>query len=55
MTLLPYWIGRLLRDIIAMAFVNRAYGMSLAILILLLLGALFSAAQVSAPFIYTLF
>ncbi len=53
--LLPYWIGRLVRDVVAMAFVNRAYGMSLAILGLLVLGALISAAQVSAPFIYTLF
>ena len=53
--LLPYWIGRLVRDVVAMAFVNRAYGMSLAILVFLMLGALISAAQVSAPFIYTLF
>ncbi len=53
--LLPYWISRTVRDIISFGIVNRAPGVSLAILGFLALGALFSAAQVSAPFIYTLF
>jgi len=54
MLLLP-WIGRMLRDILIMGVVNRSLGMSLALLLLLLLGLVIISAQVSAPFIYTLF
>ena len=50
-----YWIGRILLDIIAFGWINRNPALSLALLGLLGLGALFTAAQVSAPFIYTLF
>ena len=53
--LLPYWIQRIVRDVLWMSWVNRAPGLALAILGLMLLGALFSAAQISAPFIYKLF
>lgn len=49
------WAGRLLRDVVAYGVVNRAPGMSLAVIVLLLLGAVVVAAKVSAPFIYTLF
>ena len=35
--------------------VNGTYGMGIAIIGLLLLGVLFSAAQISVPSIYTLF
>lgn len=50
-----YWIGRLMFDIIALGITNRSPAVSVALLGLLLLGALFTAAQASAPFIYTLF
>lgn len=49
------WGGRLLLDVVRMSRVNRSYGLGLSIITLLFLGLLFSAAQVSAPFIYTLF
>ncbi len=50
-----YWVSKLLGDIIALGWVNRAPMLSIALLGLLALGALFTAAQASAPFIYTLF
>lgn len=49
------WSWRLLRDVVRMGVVNRRPGLSLAILLLLVLGLVMGAAQVSAPFIYTLF
>lgn len=50
-----YWIIRLLKDVIILGVVNRSPAVSLALIGLLILGALLTAAQVSAPFIYTLF
>ncbi len=49
------WALRMVKDIIAFGFVNRSYGMSLGLLALLVVGVTIFAAQVSAPFIYTLF
>ena len=53
--LFGYWIGRLLRDVLLLSVANRAYALGLCILLLLLFGVLILGAQVSAPFIYTLF
>ncbi|MCA9538676.1 MAG: hypothetical protein KC620_07290 [Myxococcales bacterium] len=50
-----YWTLRLLRDIALLGIVDSRPGLSLALLLLVLLGLLITAAQVSAPFIYTLF
>ncbi len=49
------WFFRLVKDLIWFGIVNRSYGMSLAMLGLLLIGLLIIAAKISAPFIYTLF
>ncbi len=49
------WLIKLLFDIIHMSVVNRSFAVSLAILALLVLGLVIFAAQISAPFIYTLF
>ena len=49
------WGFRLLIDVIRMSVINQAYGLGLSIFVLLILGLVFSAAQISAPFIYTLF
>ena len=53
--LFGYWVVRLLRDIVLLGIVNRSYVLSLSILMLLFLGLLVLGAEVSAPFIYTLF
>lgn len=50
-----YWVGRLIRDVILAGIVNRSIIASLCVLGLLALGLVIAAAQVSAPFIYTLF
>ena len=50
-----YWIGKTLLDILVFGLVNRSPFVSAGLLGLIALGALFTAAQVSAPFIYTLF
>jgi hypothetical protein len=42
-------------DLVRFGIVNRAMGMSLAVLSLLFLGLVIIAAKVAAPFIYTLF
>ncbi|MEZ4464797.1 MAG: hypothetical protein R3F43_09915 [bacterium] len=42
-------------DVALFGVVNKSPALSLAILLLLLLGLVIGAAQVSAPFIYTLF
>lgn len=49
------WAARMLRDVVRLGWVNRSPAMSLTILLLLLVGLVIGAAQVSAPFIYTLF
>lgn len=50
-----HWTSRLLRDVILFGIVNRSPMMTLSILFFLVLGLVVAAAQVSAPFIYTLF
>ena len=45
----------MLRDIVWLGRANRTFTLSLAILLLLLIGLVVLGAQVSAPFIYTLF
>ncbi|MFT3769738.1 MAG: hypothetical protein QM820_30240 [Minicystis sp.] len=49
------WITRMLRDVVLFGVVNRSPVMSVAILAFLAIGLTIVAAQVSAPFIYTLF
>jgi hypothetical protein len=49
------WTARLVGDVILMGVVNRSPALSLAILFLMTMGLLAIGAQVSAPFIYTLF
>lgn len=49
------WFLRMIRDVIAFGAVNDAYAVSLVVLLLLVVGLLIIGAQVSAPFIYTLF
>jgi len=46
---------RLMFDIVAMGIVNRQVFLSLLIYFLLLVGTVIAVANVSAPFIYTLF
>jgi hypothetical protein len=53
--ILMRWMGRMLIDLIRFGIVNRAFGMSLAVISLLFLGLVIIAAKVAAPFIYTLF
>lgn len=45
----------MMRDIVWLGRANRTYALSLSILFLLLIGLLAVGAQISAPFIYTLF
>lgn len=53
--LLLKWLFRMLVDLIRFGIVNRAFGMSLAVISLLFLGLVIIAAKIAAPFIYTLF
>ncbi len=53
--LLIRWIFRMVRDIVLFGAVNKSYAMSFALLAFLMIGLTIVAAQVSAPFIYTLF
>ena len=49
------WVGRMLRDVLWSGVANHSVALSIAILILFLLGLLAIGAQLAAPFIYTLF
>ena len=49
------WASRIFADLVKFGLVNRALGMSLAVIALLFLGVVIIAAKVAAPFIYTLF
>lgn len=49
------WTFKMLADVFAFAITNRSFFMAGTILLLLVLGLVIIAAQVSAPFIYTLF
>lgn len=53
--LLLKWAIRMIEDLIKCGIANRANGMSIAIITLLFLGVVIAAAEVVAPFIYTLF
>ena len=53
--LLIRWVFRMVRDIFFFGLVNRSFAMSFALLAFLVIGLTIVAAQVSAPFIYTLF
>lgn len=49
------WVGKMLWDVLVFGFVNRSLAMSFALLAFFVIGVTIVAAQVSAPFIYTLF
>jgi hypothetical protein len=49
------WIFRMIVDVVKFGVVNRSFAMSFAILAFLTIAFAIIAAQVSAPFIYTLF
>jgi len=49
------WVGRMLRDVLWSGMANHSMALSIAILVLFLLGLLAIGAQLAAPFIYTLF
>ena len=53
--ILARWLYRMIRDVVLYGIVNRSYAMSFALLAFLVIGLTIVAAQVSAPFIYTLF
>ena len=53
--LLLRWLFRMLKDVVLFGIVNRSYAMSFALLAFFVIGITIVAAQVSAPFIYTLF
>jgi hypothetical protein len=53
--ILMRWMIRMIRDMILFGVVNRSYVMSFLLLAFLVIGLTIVAAQVSAPFIYTLF
>lgn len=52
---MPRWILKMLVDVVKFGIVNRSFAMSFAILAFLTIAFAIIAAQVSAPFIYTLF
>lgn len=49
------WIIKMVADVVKFGFVNRSFAMSFAMLAFLTIAFAIIAAQVSAPFIYTLF
>jgi hypothetical protein len=53
--ILTRWVLKMLRDVFLFGVVNRSYAMSFALLAFFVIGLTIVAAQVSAPFIYTLF
>ncbi len=53
--LLLKWVARMLVDLVRFGVVNRAPGMSIAVLALLFMGIVIIAVKITAPFIYTLF
>ena len=52
---MPRWIFKMVLDVIRFGVVNRSFAMSFAMLAFLTIAFAIIAAQVSAPFIYTLF
>ena len=53
--ILTRWLFRMIKDIFLFGIVNRSYAMSFMLLAFLVIAITIVAAQVSAPFIYTLF
>ena len=53
--MLTRWVVKMLRDVLLFGLVNRSFAMSFALLAFFVIGLTIVAAQVSAPFIYTLF
>jgi hypothetical protein len=53
--ILTRWLLRMVRDIFLFGMVNRSYMLSFSLLAFLVIALTIVAAQVSAPFIYTLF
>jgi hypothetical protein len=53
--MLARWLFRMLKDVLMFGVVNRSLAMSFALLAFFVIGLTIVAAQVSAPFIYTLF
>jgi hypothetical protein len=53
--MLARWLFRMVLDIFLFGVVNRSYALSFLLLAFLVIGITIVAAQVSAPFIYTLF
>ncbi|MFO0757730.1 MAG: hypothetical protein U0359_14630 [Byssovorax sp.] len=49
------WLWAMLRDVFMLGVVNKSFAMSFAILSFFIIGLTIIAAQVTAPFIYTLF
>ncbi len=49
------WLFRMLKDVFLFGVVNRSFAMSFSLLAFFVIGLTIVAAQVSAPFIYTLF
>ena len=49
------WVFKMIVDVVKFGVVNRSFAMSFAILAFLTIAFAIIAAQVSAPFIYTLF
>jgi hypothetical protein len=49
------WLARMIADIVLLGVVNRSFAMTIVLLAFLVIGLTIAAAQVSAPFIYTLF
>lgn len=52
---LTRWILKMIADVVLLGAVNRSFAMTLALLAFLVIGLTIVAAQISAPFIYTLF
>ena len=53
--ILARWVYRMVADVVLFGVVNRSFAMSFSLLAFLVIGLAIVAAQVSAPFIYTLF
>lgn len=53
--ILTRWVSKMVADVVLFGFVNRSFAMSFSLLAFLAIGLAMVAAQVSAPFIYTLF
>jgi hypothetical protein len=49
------WLFRMLKDVFLFGVVNRSFAMSFSLLAFFVIGLTIVAAQISAPFIYTLF